>query len=86
VHEAERLQRDLGRAGIKPFAWEVDQSLLASGARDPLHSLCAECEIHFIRRVAKLAPCCALVPWLALPPFEIDALTRLARRSGPTEA
>lgn len=30
-HEAERLQRDLERAGIKPFAWVIGQSLLAWG-------------------------------------------------------
>lgn len=34
VHEAERLQGDLERAGIQPFAWVINQSLLASGTRD----------------------------------------------------
>ena len=36
VHEAERLQADLRRAGIEPFAWVINQSLLASGTRHPL--------------------------------------------------
>lgn len=79
VHEAERLQRDLARAGIKPFAWVIEQSLLASGTRDPLLSLRGDYEIPFIRRVAdELAPRCALVPWLALPPVGINGLKLLA--------
>lgn len=79
VAEAERLQHDLVRAGIKPFAWVIEQSLLASGTRDPRLSLRGEYEIAFIRRVAdELAPRCALVPWLALPPVGIEALKRLA--------
>ena len=78
VHEAERLQRDLARAGIKPFAWVIEQSLLASGTHDPLLSLRGEYEIPFIRRVAdELAPRCALVPWLAEAPVGIDGLRQL---------
>lgn len=78
VHEAERLQRDLARAGIKPFAWAVEQSLLASGTRDPLLSLRGDYEIPFIRRVAdELAPRCALVPWLAVAPVGIAGLRQL---------
>ncbi len=75
VHEAERLQADLARAGIRPFAWVIEQSLLASGTRDPLLALRGECEIPFIRRVAdELAPRCALVPWLAQEPSGGDGL------------
>ena len=79
VHEAERLQRDLARAGIKPFAWVIEQSLLASGTADPLLSLRSAYEIPFIRRVVdQLAPRCALVPWLAHAPVGIDGLKQLA--------
>ena len=79
VHEAERLQDDLARAGIKPFAWVIEQSLLASGTRDPLLSLRGDYEIPFIRRVAdELAPRCALVPWLAVAPVGITGLRQLA--------
>ena len=78
VHEAERLQRDLARAGITPFAWVIEQSLLVSGTRDPQLSLRGEYEIPFIRRVADdLAPRCALAPWLAIPPVGIDGLKQL---------
>jgi len=78
VHEAERLQGDLARAGIKPWAWVIEQSLLASGSRDPLLSLRGAYEIPFIRRVADtLAPRCALVPWLAVAPIGGDGLRQL---------
>ncbi|MCX7180442.1 MAG: arsenical pump-driving ATPase, partial [Proteobacteria bacterium] len=36
VHEAERLQQDLARAKIQPFAWVINQSLLASGTCNPM--------------------------------------------------
>ena len=69
VHEAERLQADLARAGIAPFAWVINQSLLASGTRDPLLAQRGEYERPFIQRVAEvLAPRCALVPWRAALP------------------
>ncbi len=78
VHEAERLQGDLARAGIKPWAWVIEQSLLASGSRDPLLSLRGAYEIPFIRRVADtLAPRCALVPWLAVAPVGGAGLQQL---------
>jgi len=64
VHEAERLQQDLIRAGITPFAWVINQSLLASGSRDPLLSQRGQYEIPFIKRVANdLSPRTALIPW-----------------------
>ena len=79
VHEAERLQQDLARAGIQPFAWIINQSLLASGTRDPLLAERGHLEIPFIRQVAEeLAPRCALIPWLAEPPVGAEGLAKLA--------
>jgi arsenite-transporting ATPase len=78
VHEAERLQQDLARAGIKPYAWVINQSLLASGTNDPLLSERGRYEIPFIRKVAeKLSPRCALIPWLAEPPIGARGLARI---------
>ncbi len=75
VHEAERLQQDLARAGIKPYAWVINQSLLASGTHDPLLSERGRYEIPFIRKVAEeLSPRCALIPWLAEPPIGAKGL------------
>jgi arsenite-transporting ATPase len=69
VHEAERLQGDLARAGIEPFAWVINQSLLASGTHDPLLCQRGSYEIPFIRRVVdSLGKQSALIPWLAEAP------------------
>lgn len=69
VHEAERLQADLGRAGIAPHAWIINQSLYASGTHDPLLHQRGQYEIPFIRRVAEeLSPRAALLPWLSNAP------------------
>lgn len=66
VHEAERLQRDLVRAGIRPFAWVINQSLLASGSKDPLLAERGLFEVPFIRRVtSELSARVALIPWRA---------------------
>ncbi len=64
VHEAERLQRDLARAGIAPFAWIINQSLLASGTADPVLARRGQYERPFIDRVvADLARRAVLIPW-----------------------
>jgi arsenite-transporting ATPase len=69
VHEAERLQEDLERAGIMPFAWIINQSLLASGTADPLLSRRGMYERPFIEQVTtELAERTFLIPWRATPP------------------
>ena len=78
VHEAERLQGDLARAGIKPFAWVINQSLLASGTRDPRLCQRGSYELPFIRRVADvLAMRCVLIPWLAVEPVGQQGLAQV---------
>ncbi|MBS0353700.1 MAG: arsenical pump-driving ATPase [Proteobacteria bacterium] len=80
VHEAERLQGDLARAGITPYAWVINQSLLASGTTDPLLCQRGRYEVPFVRRVAdELASRCALIPWLAEAPVGKVGLTQLVR-------
>jgi len=70
VHEAERLQQDLLRAGITPYAWIINQSLLASGTHDPQLAQRGQYEIPYIRKVAgQLSTRCALTPWLAEAPI-----------------
>jgi arsenite-transporting ATPase len=79
VHEAERLQQDLARAGITPYAWVINQSLVACGTRDPLLAERGRYEIPFIRKVAEeLSPRCALIPWLAELPVGAEGLANLA--------
>ncbi|MFA6313916.1 MAG: arsenical pump-driving ATPase [Sterolibacterium sp.] len=78
VHEAERLQGDLARAGIQPFAWVINQSLLASGTRNQLLAQRGHYEIPFIRYVAdELSSRCALIPWLPAPPVGGKSLALL---------
>ncbi len=68
VHEAERLQDDLARAGILPYAWVINQSLRASGTGDPQLARRGRCELPFIERVADLSRRCVLIPWQATSP------------------
>ncbi len=80
VHEAERLQADLRRAGIEPHAWVINQSLLASGTADAVLALRGAYEIPFIERVADATrkDRVALIPWLPVPPVGIAGLLRMA--------
>jgi arsenite/tail-anchored protein-transporting ATPase len=79
VHEAERLQADLRRAEIEPFAWVINQSLLASGTFDPVLAARGGYEASFIRRVSELATRVALVPWRAETPVGIEGLAGMIR-------
>lgn len=66
VHEAERLQEDLARAGITPFGWVVNASLAASGTQHPLLARRAALEARHLARVRdELASRAWLVPWAA---------------------
>jgi len=64
VHEAAKLQDDLVRAGIQPFAWVINQSLTPLPISDPVLRSRQHQETAFIREVtdqhARLA---ILVPW-----------------------
>lgn len=78
VHEAQRLQQDLARAGISPYAWVINQSLYASHTRDPLLHLRGDYEIPFIRLVAdELSERTALLPWFAESPVGQTGLSQL---------
>lgn len=79
VHEAERLQADLRRAGIEPFAWVINQSLLASGTHDPVLRQRGAYEAPYIRHVrAVSARRSALIAWRGEAPVGASALQALA--------
>lgn len=79
VHEAERLQADLRRAGIEPFAWVVNQSLLASGTRDPVLAQRGAYEAPFIEHVRHVAATRAqVIAWRGQAPVGATALLALA--------
>jgi len=78
VHEAERLTVDLARAGIKAYAWVINQSLLASGTAHPILCERGSYELSFVRRVADtLSKQAALIPWLADAPIGEAGLERV---------
>ena len=78
VHEAARLQNDLRRAGIEPYAWVINQSLLASGTRYPVLMERGAYELPYIETVAnKLSNRCALIPWIGQQPVGKAGLSSL---------
>ncbi|HEV2396039.1 MAG TPA: arsenical pump-driving ATPase [Candidatus Sulfotelmatobacter sp.] len=70
VHEAARLQDDLKRANITPYAWIINQSLYAAGTHDPVLAERGSLEARFIDEVQhRLASRTALIPWQAEAPL-----------------
>ena len=66
VHEAAALQRDLERAGIRPYAWVINQSLSPLSLSDPVLKARRGHERPFIDEVGgTLAARTVLVPWEA---------------------
>lgn len=62
VHEASSLQQDLRRAGIEPFAWVVNRSLLACGTSDPVLAARAAHEARCLEEVLQLSSRAYLEP------------------------
>jgi arsenite-transporting ATPase len=67
VHEAMRLDADLRRADIRPFAWIVNQSLAASATCDAVLSARAAHELPFIADVRRATNRCVVLPWTDTP-------------------
>jgi len=67
VHEAAALQEDLLRAGIRPYAWIINQSLLCTGTRDPVLAQRGELEKPYIEEVKQLSRNVYLIPWQENP-------------------
>jgi arsenite-transporting ATPase len=89
ILEASELQEDLQRAGITPFAWVVNSSLLAARPKDALLAARANAEVDKLAMVAQRAQRIAVIPWLAQEPVGLDGLRQLCdggNRSLPGEA
>lgn len=79
VHEAERLQADLHRAGIEPFGWVINASLTDSRTTHPTLRARAAAELAHIARVGELAAYGTwLVGWRPEAPVGASALRDLA--------
>lgn len=80
VLEAARLQDDLRRARIEPFAWVVNSSLAAAGSKDPCLAQRVAAELEQIELVrARHAQRIAIVPWMSEAPVGPARLLALAR-------
>ncbi len=82
VHEAARLQEDLRRAGIEPFAWVVNQSFLLTGSNDPVLRERGSREAVYLEEVRTLhTGRMAVVEWMAEEPVGELALRKFAGES-----
>lgn len=69
VSEARRLQDDLARAGIAPYAWVINQTFVGLDTTDPLLRMRGGNESPHIESVTTVhAERTAVVPWVAVPP------------------
>lgn len=84
VHEAAALQRDLTRAGVTPFAWVVNQSLLPLPVRDPALATRRAREPRYLREVSELAARVVALPWTDLAWGDGEGLRPSELASPPT--
>jgi len=79
VHEAARLQDDLRRAGIQPYAWIVNQSFADGAFRDPVLVERGSREAPYIAEVReRLATRFTVIPWKPAAPVGPELLRELA--------
>jgi len=75
VHEASKLQEDLVRAHIRPFAWVINQSLSPLEVCDPVLVARRHHEGPYIGEVVQsLATRTAIIPWQLEPPVGAERL------------
>jgi arsenite-transporting ATPase len=78
VHEAARLQDDLRRAGIEPYAWIINQSFAGDAFRDPVLVERGSREAPYVAEVSdRLATRFAVIPWQPEAPVGPDRLRQL---------
>lgn len=77
VHEAKRLQEDLARADIHPFAWIINQSLTPVSTNHPVLLARQQNEKLYINEVQHLSRRVAVVPWLAEAPSDSSGLEKM---------
>jgi len=78
VHEAAKLQEDLKRAGIVPFAWVVNQSLTPLDVTDAVLVSRKAHEVRYLHEVVdEHATRTAIIPWQIEPPVGPEHLREL---------
>ncbi|MDP3858705.1 MAG: arsenical pump-driving ATPase [Stagnimonas sp.] len=84
VSQAAALQDDLRRAGIEPYAWVLNRSVLAAGTRDRLLGARLAGERKQLARIAGgLAQRLFVLPWLTRPPVGLAELSKLVQGRPP---
>jgi arsenite-transporting ATPase len=82
VHEAARLQDDLKRAGIAPYAWIVNQSFAGDEFSDPILVERGSREEPYLAEVGdRLSKRFAVIPWMPQAPVGPDRLRDLVSYS-----
>ncbi|MEO7199998.1 MAG: TRC40/GET3/ArsA family transport-energizing ATPase, partial [Dokdonella sp.] len=78
VSQAAALQEDLRRAGVEPYAWVLNKSVLAARTHDPLLAARLAGERKQIERMSDgLAKRLFTLPWLTVPPIGFVELSKL---------
>jgi arsenite-transporting ATPase len=86
VHEAAKLQEDLLRAGIRPFAWVVNQSLSPLALHDPVLVARRHHEGQYLREVTEgLAARTAIIPWQVEAPVGAERLQAVLHGAQATQ-
>jgi arsenite-transporting ATPase len=78
VAEAARLVDDLGRAGITPYGWVVNNTLDPAGTADPVLAARAGLQRPQLKRVRLLAEQVWTLAWQPEPPVGAERLSALA--------
>ncbi len=87
VSQAGALQDDLRRAGVEPYAWVLNKSVLAAGAHDPLLAARLAGERKQIERMSGgLAKRLFTLPWLTVPPIGFTELSKLVSGTASANA
>ena len=86
VHEAAKLQQDLKRAGIDPFAWVINQSLAPLAVTDPILISRKQNESRFLAEVAeKHTTRYVVIPWRSEAPVGLAHLRALTETGTTSE-
>lgn len=81
VHEAAGLQRELLRAGIRPYGWVLNQTLLLLKLTDPRLRGRQGHQLEHVREVLREhTDNAVLVPWMRTEPVGTEGLQAMLRR------
>ena len=87
VSRAAALQEDLRRTSSEPYAWVLNNSVLAAGTRDHLLAARLVGERKQMERLAAgLTKRIFTLPWLTVPPVGFSELSELVSKTAPAAA